>query len=246
MSKVRHSVDFQHQKHTVKEVGFDGFLLFEADTIPGKLVVCLVHNFDSCSRSVPLAYGSMRVTNEDVYMTLCLLKGPLDVMEPKIDVSVGDDCNDGELSGWRRGLQMKFHKVHRVHMAEYEFEVGFGKALFQDDKVATDKIVTNNRLTAKSKKGSCESRSDAIIRDVPKKSKSRIPILSLDFYKSEGFLMEMDANEKRFFTPPSFSHGFSQEGNRALPSRVVLVDSKPDILTTEVQVLNRDMQDVLI
>ncbi|KAJ8422132.1 hypothetical protein Cgig2_024219 [Carnegiea gigantea] len=47
------------------------------------------------------------------------------------------------------------------------------------------------------------------------------------------------------FTPPNFSLGVSQEATEALPKGVVLVDSEPDVLITEAQVLNCDMEDVL-
>ncbi|KAJ8423462.1 hypothetical protein Cgig2_010794 [Carnegiea gigantea] len=42
-----------------------------------KLAVCLVSNFDTCSYSLPLADGRMRVTEHDVHMMSCLLNAPL-------------------------------------------------------------------------------------------------------------------------------------------------------------------------
>ncbi|KAJ8425495.1 hypothetical protein Cgig2_028513 [Carnegiea gigantea] len=90
------------------------------------------------------------------------------------------------------------------------------KALFQDSKVTTDKITTNSRLLAKVvielekflprarvplksvRKVVTKSISDTVIRDMPKKSKSRTPVLSPDSCQAEGFLMEIDAIEKHF------------------------------------------------
>ena len=36
------------QKEAVKEIGFDSFCHLQADTIPGKLMAWLAHNFDTC------------------------------------------------------------------------------------------------------------------------------------------------------------------------------------------------------
>ncbi|KAJ8435775.1 hypothetical protein Cgig2_019194 [Carnegiea gigantea] len=79
------------------------------------------------------------------------------------------------------------------------------------------------------RKTTAELTSDALIRVMPKKSKSRTPILSQDLYESEGLLMEIDVIEKHF----------------ALPKGVVLVDSEPNIVAVEVQVVNHDMKNVL-
>jgi len=63
--------------------------------------------------------------------------------------------------------------------------------------------------------------SDALIRDMPKKSKSRTHVLSQDSYESEGFLMETDAidfmgswdtvHDYPQFIPPTCSLKVSQE-----------------------------------
>ena len=71
------------QKEAGKEIGFDSFLYLQVDMIPGKLAVWLVCNFDTCSCSLPLTHGRLRVTEHDVYMTLALPKGPFEVTEAK-------------------------------------------------------------------------------------------------------------------------------------------------------------------
>ena len=75
------------QKEVVKEIGFGGFLYLQVDMIPGKLAVWLVRNFDTCSCSLPLTYGSLRVTEHDVYMTLALPRGPFEVTEAKSETN---------------------------------------------------------------------------------------------------------------------------------------------------------------
>ncbi|KAJ8426362.1 hypothetical protein Cgig2_025501 [Carnegiea gigantea] len=71
------------QREALKEIGFGGFLYLQVDMIRGKLAVWLVRNFDTCSCSLPLTHGRLRVTEYDVYMTLALPKGPLEVTEAK-------------------------------------------------------------------------------------------------------------------------------------------------------------------
>ncbi|KAJ8422555.1 hypothetical protein Cgig2_033478 [Carnegiea gigantea] len=75
------------QKEAVKEIGFGGFLYLQVDMIPGKLVVWLVRNLDTYSCSMPLTHGGLRVTDHDIYMTLALLKGPLEVTEAKSETN---------------------------------------------------------------------------------------------------------------------------------------------------------------
>ncbi|KAJ8423854.1 hypothetical protein Cgig2_007558 [Carnegiea gigantea] len=67
--------------------------------IPGKLAVWLVRNFDICSCSLPLTNGRLRVTEHDVYMTLALTKGPLEVAEAKSEMN----C-----SRWGRRIKRNF------------------------------------------------------------------------------------------------------------------------------------------
>ena len=43
-----------------------------------------------------------------------------------------------------------------------------------------------------------ESVSDALIRDMPKRSNSRMPVPSQDSYESEGFLMQINTIKKHF------------------------------------------------
>ncbi|KAJ8439650.1 hypothetical protein Cgig2_021662 [Carnegiea gigantea] len=122
-----------------------------------------------------------------------------------------------------------------------EDQIGISKALFRDGRAATDLIITSSRRLAKVitelqelipgarsplkrvRKVATESVSDALIRDTPKRSKSRMPVIWQDSYESEGFLMQINAIEKYFvgsgdkvhdfpqFAIPSFSLGVSQE-----------------------------------
>ncbi|KAJ8424216.1 hypothetical protein Cgig2_033100 [Carnegiea gigantea] len=71
------------QKEAIKEIGFRGFLHLQDDMISGKLALWLVRNFDTCSCSLPLAYGRISVTEHDVHVMLGLPKGSLLVAEPK-------------------------------------------------------------------------------------------------------------------------------------------------------------------
>ncbi|KAJ8423197.1 LOW QUALITY PROTEIN: hypothetical protein Cgig2_019239 [Carnegiea gigantea] len=80
-----------------------------------------------------------------------------------------------------------------------------------------------------------ESMSHVLIRATPKKSKSRSSVLLQDWYESEGLFGKIDMIEKHFVGSLDTS----------LPNGVVLVYSEPDILTTEVQVLNYDVENVL-
>ncbi|KAJ8426217.1 hypothetical protein Cgig2_024772 [Carnegiea gigantea] len=66
------------QKEALKEIDFGGFLHLQADIIPGKLALWLVHNFDTRSCSLALVHGRLRVTEQDVHMTLGLPKGPVE------------------------------------------------------------------------------------------------------------------------------------------------------------------------
>jgi len=75
------------QKEVVKEISFGGFLYLQVDVILGKLAVWLVRNFDTCSCSLPLTHGRLRVTEHDVYMTLALTTGPLEVTEAKSETN---------------------------------------------------------------------------------------------------------------------------------------------------------------
>ncbi|KAJ8420504.1 hypothetical protein Cgig2_024709 [Carnegiea gigantea] len=101
------------------------------------------------------------------------------------------------------------------------------------------------------RKADVESVSDALIRYLPKRSKSRMPILSQDSYESEGFLMQIDAIEKHLmrsrdkFAIPSSSLGVSQEEKEPMFEGVVVVDSQPDSLAAVVQVINYDVEDVV-
>ncbi|KAJ8425624.1 LOW QUALITY PROTEIN: hypothetical protein Cgig2_018409 [Carnegiea gigantea] len=90
------------------------------------------------------------------------------------------------------------------------------KELFWDGWTTTDLIITNSRQLAeviteseefilrihrplkRVRKVAAESVSDALIRDTPKRSKSRMPVLLQGSYESEGFLMQIDTSEKHF------------------------------------------------
>ena len=69
------------QQEVVKEIGIRGFLHLKTDMTLAKLAVLLVRNFDICSCFLLLAHGTMRVTEEDVYLTLGLPKGSVEVIE---------------------------------------------------------------------------------------------------------------------------------------------------------------------
>ncbi|KAJ8424231.1 hypothetical protein Cgig2_007457 [Carnegiea gigantea] len=112
-------------------------------------------------------------------------------------------------------------------------------ALFRDGKMATNLIITNNPLLAEVtteleellpsaraplkmvRKVAMESISDALIGDMPKKSKSRAPIDAI----AKHFVCSRDT-VRNFsqFTPPNFSLGISQGKKQALPKGVILVD----------------------
>jgi len=49
------------QNEAVKEIGFRDFLHLQADINLGKLALWLVRNFNTCSCSLPLAHGRVRV-----------------------------------------------------------------------------------------------------------------------------------------------------------------------------------------
>ncbi|KAJ8421086.1 LOW QUALITY PROTEIN: hypothetical protein Cgig2_010320 [Carnegiea gigantea] len=139
--------------------------------------------------------------------------------------------------------------------AEDQTRISKVKALFRDGRTVIDLIITSSRWLAEViikleelipgarsslksiRKIAAESVSDALIRDTPKRSKSRTPVLLQDSYESEGFLMQIDAIEKHFagsqdkvhdfpqFAIPSFNLGVSQEEKEPLPKGVVVVDS---------------------
>ncbi|KAJ8441460.1 hypothetical protein Cgig2_008721 [Carnegiea gigantea] len=69
-----------------------------------------------------------------------------------------------------------------------------------------------------------ESVSDAVISDRPKRSRSRTPVLSQDLFESDGFLMQIDDIEKNYM------------GSR----------DKPNSLAAAVQVMNRDMEEIIM
>ncbi|KAJ8444803.1 hypothetical protein Cgig2_014992 [Carnegiea gigantea] len=75
------------QKEAIKEIGFGGFLYLKVDMIPGKLALQLVRDFNTCSCSLPLTHGRLRVIEHDVYMTLALPKGPLMVTKAKNEMN---------------------------------------------------------------------------------------------------------------------------------------------------------------
>ncbi|KAJ8421310.1 hypothetical protein Cgig2_017156 [Carnegiea gigantea] len=77
------------QKEAVREIGFEGFLNLQADMILRKLALWLVQNFGTYSCSLSLTHGRIRVTQYDVQMMLGLLKGPIEVVEPKNESNVG-------------------------------------------------------------------------------------------------------------------------------------------------------------
>ncbi|KAJ8425187.1 hypothetical protein Cgig2_021875 [Carnegiea gigantea] len=110
--------------------------------------------------------------------------------------------------------------------------------LFQEDKVATDKIITNKQLLEevmteledtyplkRVRKVAVEVTSNTISRGTPKKLKRGNLILSLNSYELEAFLMEIGVIERHFLSPPSFNLGLSQEENQALPKEVALLYS---------------------
>ncbi|KAJ8430873.1 hypothetical protein Cgig2_011336 [Carnegiea gigantea] len=71
------------RNEAIKGIGFRDFLYLQADMIPGKLALWLVRHFNTCSSSLPLTHGRIRVTEHDVHMMLGLRNGPLKVVEPK-------------------------------------------------------------------------------------------------------------------------------------------------------------------
>jgi len=103
-----------------------------------------------------------------------------------------------------------------------------------------------------------ESVSDTLISDSPKRSRSRIPVLSQDSFESDGFLIQIDEIEKNYtgardevhdfpqFDVPSFSLGVSQEEKKALPRGVVVVHTQPDSLAIAVQIINYGVEDIIM
>ncbi|KAJ8423852.1 hypothetical protein Cgig2_024098 [Carnegiea gigantea] len=207
--------------------------------ILGKLALWLLQNFDTCSYSLPLAHGRMRVTEHDVHMTLCLLKGPLEV----------DAASVPDIKRWING-EIKYR-------ARQEFLIGFGRGYFEDtlDKMTItdkEKEVNEEKLRGKNDEDEAKAKDEIGVSKLKKAGTLTGP------YHWEGFLMEIDAIEKHFvgsrdmvddfpkFTPPSFTLGVSQEEKETLPEGVVIADSKPDILTVKVQVVNCDVRDILM
>ncbi|KAJ8423611.1 hypothetical protein Cgig2_011959 [Carnegiea gigantea] len=145
------------QKEVVKEIGVGGFLYLQVDMIPGKLAVWLVLNFDTCSCFLPLIHGKLRVTEHDVYMTLALTKGPLEVdggeeFKRNFIVFVVSACINGNQRGEVDYLLCYLDRVvFKVWTVKHEFptlkgwtndkmksrekqefEVGFGKGALED------------------------------------------------------------------------------------------------------------------
>ncbi|KAJ8420433.1 hypothetical protein Cgig2_023118 [Carnegiea gigantea] len=114
------------QKELVKEIGFEGLLYLQVDMISGKLVVWLVRNFDTCLCFLPLTHGRLRLTEHDVYMTLALPKGPLELCYlDRIVFKVRTVKHQfPTLRGWTHD-KMKSRE-------EQEFEVDFGKGALEN------------------------------------------------------------------------------------------------------------------
>ncbi|KAJ8437685.1 hypothetical protein Cgig2_028623 [Carnegiea gigantea] len=156
--------------------------------------------------------------------------------------------------------QTGISKVKVMSHILFTISIGcFHQTFFWDGWAATNLIITRSRRLTKVitnleelihgarsalkrvRKVVAESVSDALIRDMPKRSNSRMLVLSQDSYESEGFLMQIDIIEKHFagsrdkFAIPSFSLRVSQEAKESLPEGVVTVDSQPNGLAAAVQ-----------
>ncbi|KAJ8430588.1 hypothetical protein Cgig2_001015 [Carnegiea gigantea] len=94
--------------------------------ISGKLAVWLVRNFDTCSCSLPLTHGRLRVTEHDVHMTLALPKGPLELcyLDRVIFKVQTVKRQFPTLRGWTNDKVKSREKQ--------EFEVDFGKGSLDD------------------------------------------------------------------------------------------------------------------
>ncbi|KAJ8421748.1 hypothetical protein Cgig2_028803 [Carnegiea gigantea] len=120
------------QKEAVKEIGFGGFLYLQVDMISGKLAVWLVRNFDTCSCSLPLTHGRLRITEHDVYMTLALPKGPREADEAQVVHEEEPSNATPEATAEAK------HDTVRSKI----------KALLEDAKKASNEIITNTRVLA--------------------------------------------------------------------------------------------------
>ncbi|KAJ8446116.1 hypothetical protein Cgig2_000913 [Carnegiea gigantea] len=122
------SKEVENEK-AIKEISLGHFLNLQDDIILRNLVVWLVHNFDTCSLSLLLTYSKMRMTEEDVQMTLGIPKGPLKVIKVENETN-GSVEFKSLLKHWKEqwpdcdislslegGLQKKFHKIHHIHMS---------------------------------------------------------------------------------------------------------------------------------
>ncbi|KAJ8433421.1 hypothetical protein Cgig2_024757 [Carnegiea gigantea] len=118
--------------------------------IPEKLALWLVCNFGTCSYSLPLTHGRMRVTEHDVHITLGLPKGALEVVKPNYEsIWLERDsirkCGEviemirGQVDG---GEDFKRNFVTLVvspclrdskeEKAGQEFVIGFGRSYIED------------------------------------------------------------------------------------------------------------------
>ncbi|KAJ8439837.1 hypothetical protein Cgig2_022999 [Carnegiea gigantea] len=205
------------KKEAVEEIGFRGFLNLQADMTLGKLAVWLVRNFDTCPCSLPLTHGRIWVTEDDVQMTkdLCYVDGVVFMVRLVLHLfpMLRAWTNDEIKSRWDKNLKSYLDTLDNTTTTDEEEEVNkeercnksvevkakvkdqMGdskvKALFWDDKVATDLIINNSRLLAevmaklaellpgtcaplkRVRKIAAKSRNDALIRHMLKKSKSR-------------------------------------------------------------------------
>ncbi|KAJ8425868.1 hypothetical protein Cgig2_028213 [Carnegiea gigantea] len=66
------------QKECMQDIDFEGFLHLRADIILEKIALGMVRNFDTCSCSLLLANGRMRLPEHDVHVTLGLPMCPLE------------------------------------------------------------------------------------------------------------------------------------------------------------------------
>ncbi|KAJ8424379.1 hypothetical protein Cgig2_033996 [Carnegiea gigantea] len=234
----------------IKEIDFEGFLLLQANMIPKKLVLWLVHNINNCSYSLPLAHDRMKVAKHDVHMTLGVPKGPLEGQDRNLKLGFGrgylEDFLDKTIVSYEEGEINKEECYNKSVEAKAKVKDQTGISKVKDGKMTSNIIITSSWLLEKVmieleelllgghvplkrvRKAVVELTSDALITDTTKKSKNRTPVLLQDSYESEGFIM------------------VSQEEKQALPKGVVLVNSKPNIPITEVQVLNFDVEVVLM
>ncbi|KAJ8421176.1 hypothetical protein Cgig2_007698 [Carnegiea gigantea] len=218
------------QKEVVKEIGFGGFLYLQVDMILGKLAVWLVRNFDTCSCSLPLTHGRLRVTKHDVYMTLALTKGPLEVTEAKS--ALEDRLDETEMLDEAQAVHEEEPSnatPEPAVEAEHDTIRSKIKALLEDAKKASNEIITNTRVlvgvTTKfeklvpeahaSLKGvrtiAVQTTTDGLFAEttLPEKPKSTKPVLSADPYESE-VLLAVEAIEKQFLTAQKSKHHFPQ------------------------------------